>query len=73
MENLEGKSFNSVTSILTTSMESQAILSTCLDVLISIYLDGKAESEKERFLASINNKLKQHREESTVGLVPVER
>ncbi|NOT76705.1 MAG: hypothetical protein HOP08_17390 [Cyclobacteriaceae bacterium] len=72
-DDLKGKSFDSINSILANSLDSNALLSTCLDVLIAVHNDGKTEEEKAAYFKKINEKLAEHRKEANLNLIPVKK
>jgi hypothetical protein len=65
MDELRGKSFDTINSLLMVSTETNALLNTCLDVLISIHLDGKPDPVKDKYYERIEQKLKDYRAGAT--------
>jgi flagellar motor switch protein FliG len=60
MESIENKNFDTINSILSVSANTNALLNSCLDVLIAIHLDGKDEEYKDKFLKKLNSKLQDY-------------
>jgi hypothetical protein len=64
LEELKDKNYNAIASLVSLTMDNNAMLRTILDVLVDKHMDGKTDEQKKEIEVYVNECLKNNRNDS---------